>query len=185
MLKIKATLREPSQKLDEVRASGNVPGVIYGPKFDSQSVSFVVEDLKSLINKSSDNTKVAVELDGKEHICIIKEAQLDYMKNRVIHIDFMVLDDSRKIKALVPLNFVGESLAVRKLAAVPKFFMKEVQVRCLPADMPEVIDVDLANLVDLDSIIHVSDLSVSEKVEILSDKLHSIATAVMPKRKAE
>ena len=63
--------------------------------------------------------------------------------------------------------------------------MKEVQVRCLPADMPEVIDVDLANLVDLDSIIHVSDLSVSEKVEILSDKLHSIATAVMPKRKAE
>jgi len=185
MLKIKATLRDASQKLDEVRASGLVPGIVYGPKFENKTVSFVVEDIKSLINKSADNTKVAVEIDGKEHICIIKEAQLDYMKNRVIHVDFMVLDETRKITALVPLNFVGESLAVRKLAAIPKFFMKEVQVRCLPADMPEVIDVDLANLVDLDSIIHVSDLNVSDKVEVLSDKLHSVATAVMPKRKSE
>ncbi|MBT5347099.1 50S ribosomal protein L25 [bacterium] len=185
MLKIKATLREQNQNADEVRASGNVPGVIYGPKFASQSISFVIEDLKSLINKSSNNTKVAVELDGKEHVCIIKESQLDYMKNRIIHIDFMVLDDTKLIKVLVPLNFVGESLAVKKLAAVPKFFMKEVAVKCLPPDMPETIDVDLANLVDLDSIIHVSDLKVSDKVEILSDKLHSVATVVMPKRKSE
>ena len=185
MLKIKATLREASQKLDDVRASGNVPGIIYGPNFENKLISFVVEDIKKLINESSDNTKVAVELDGQEHVCIIKEAQLDFMKNRVIHVDFMVLDNSRKIKANVPLNFVGESLAVKKLAAVPKFFMQEVLVSCLPVDMPEVIDVDLANLVDLDSIIHVGDLNVSDKVEILSDKLHSIATVAMPKRKSE
>lgn len=185
MLKIKATLREASQKLDEVRASGLVPGIIYGPKFENKLVSFVVEDLKSLINKASDNAKVLVELDGQEYLSMIKEAQLDYMKNRVIHIDFMVLDETRKIKAKVPLEFIGESLAVKKLAAVPKFFMKEVDVTCLPADMPETIKVDLANLVDLDSIIHVGDLNVSEKVEVLSDKLHSIATVEMPKRKSE
>jgi len=63
--------------------------------------------------------------------------------------------------------------------------MKEVKVKSFPQDLPEFIDVDMANLVGLDSIIHVSDLKVADNVEILSDSLHSVATVAMPKRKSE
>ena len=185
MLKIQAQLRDSSVKNDELRANGLVPCVVYGANVESQKISIDSIELKALINKSNDNSKITLSLDGKDHVCLIKEAQLDFMKNRVIHVDFMVLDESRKVQVLVPLKFVGQSLAVKKLAAVPKFFMSEVEVKCLPKDLPEFIEVDMANLVGLDSIIHVSDLKISEGVEMLSDKLHSVATVAMPKRKSE
>ncbi len=185
MLKIEVQKRDSSIKLDEIRLQDKVPAVIYGPNFKNESIVIDHEALRGIVNQANSNSKVTVVLDGKEHICILKDSQLDFMKNRIKHVDFMVLDDKRRIKTFVPLNFVGQSLAVRKLAAVPKFFMKEIQVRCLPVDMPEAIDVDLAHLVDLDSIIHVSDLKVSESVEILTDALHSVATVKMPKKSVE
>jgi large subunit ribosomal protein L25 len=103
------------------------------------------------------------------------DRQIDPVRSRLVHADFKRLVKGEKIEATVPLRLVGEPIGVREHQGILEQIIREVEIRCEPREIPEHIDVDVTNL-DVHQVLHVSDIPVSEGVEILEDADTVIAT---------
>jgi large subunit ribosomal protein L25 len=103
------------------------------------------------------------------------DRQIDPVKGRLIHADLTRLVKGQKIEVTVPLHLIGEPVGVKEKQGVLEQVIREIDVRCQPRDIPDSIDVDVSNL-DVHDMLHVSDIKVSEGVEILTDADFVIAT---------
>jgi large subunit ribosomal protein L25 len=108
------------------------------------------------------------------------DRQIDPVRSRLVHADFKRLVKGEKIEATVPLRLVGEPHGVREEAGVLEQIIREVEIRCQPRDIPEHLDVDVTNL-GVHQVLHISDLPVTEGVEILADPDTVIATVSVVK----
>ena len=110
-----------------------------------------------------------LELDGKKLPVLIHNVSYHPVTNQTLHADFYAVDLKEKVEANVPLLIIGESPAVKDKTGVLLINLDELHVEALPQDLPEKIEVDIANLVKLDDAIKVADLPVSDKIKILTD----------------
>lgn len=151
-----------------VRRQGNVPAVIYG---GGQAPKTVVlehnEILKHLVHEAVYSHVLDIVVDGKTEKAILKGIQRHPAKPKVLHMDFMRIDESHKIKVHVPLHFINEATSVGvKKGGVAAHAMVNVEVSCLSGALPEFIEVDLAD-VDVGGSVHLSDLKLPAGVEIV------------------
>jgi large subunit ribosomal protein L25 len=123
--------------------------------------------------------------DGKEHPALVREKQRDYIKNRLLHVDFQAVSLTEKIRAAVRVVLTGLSPAVKDYNAVIVSGLDELEVEALPQDLPERISVDVAILAKIGDSIHVRDLIISDKVKMLSNPDDLIALASLTKEEAE
>jgi large subunit ribosomal protein L25 len=165
-----ATSREQVGKsaAKAVRRQGNVPAVIYG---GGQAPKTIVlehnEVLKHLVHEAVYSHILDVVVDGRTEKAVLKGVQRHPAKPKVLHMDFMRIDESHKIKVHVPLHFINEATSVGvKKGGVATHSMVDVEVSCLSGALPEFIEVDLANL-DVGGSIHLSDLKLPAGVEIV------------------
>ena len=107
------------------------------------------------------------------------------MTNRVSHIDFFEVSMDEKLEAHIPLEFINESPAVRELGGILVKTLEEVEVTCLPKDLPHSIAIDLSTLVDFSIHIQVKDLVLPEGVKILTDELTTIVLVEAPRTEAQ
>ena len=112
---------------------------------------------------------------------MVREKQRNYIKGSLLHVDFLAVSLTEKLHASVRVEFTGLSLAVKDYGAVLVHVMEELEVECLPADLPERIVVDISPLVHIGDGIHVRDLVVPENVRILDDVDNMIVVASRPK----
>lgn len=150
-----------------LRHQGLVPSVVYGGTNDSQSISIIGKDLlKHLENEAFYSHIVTLEIDGKAQDVILKDLQRHPAKPLAMHADFLRVSKNQKLTTRVPLHFANEEtcIGVKTQGGIVSHTMTDIEVSCLPADLPEFIEVDVAALA-LDSILHISDIVLPKGVE--------------------
>src|SRR2546423_14480723 len=176
---IRAVRREGRGKNDARRArrDGQVPVTIYGGAGGAVAALAPLRELAAILRSDSGrNTIFTVDIEGVEATEVMfADRQIDPVRGRLVHADFKRLVKGEKIETTVPLRLVGEPIGVREHAGILEQIIRNLDIRCQPRDIPEHIDVDVTNL-DVHDVLHVSDIPVSEGVEILEEPDTVIAT---------
>lgn len=179
---LKAEKRDVTGKqVGALRRTGKLPAVIYGRHVEPIAILLDAHTTMLAMNKMSSSSLVTIDLDGKEYPAIVREKQRNFIKGGLTHIDFLAVDLTEKIRAKVRLNLIGVSGAVKDYNAVLVHGLESLEVECLPTDLPESIDVDIAAMKLVGDGIHVSDLSLAENIRIVTDESEMIAVATAPK----
>lgn len=149
------------------RRGGQIPAIVYGGDVAPQSILLGhIDVLRHLEHEAVYSHVLDLTIDGKTEKAVIKGIQRHPAKPLVLHMDFMRVDLTHALKVNVPLHFINEDICAGvKLGGVATHAMVNVEVSCLPAVLPEYIEVDLASL-DLGGVVHLSDLVLPEGVEI-------------------
>jgi large subunit ribosomal protein L25 len=166
----------PARRL---RATGRVPATLYGRGVQPTSIHVSAQDLLHLFHQGGGaSVLVDLKLDGNEYLTIVRELQRDLIHNRFIHVDFLAVARDEKIVVNVELHEVGESSGV-KSGGVVEHHLREVEVRCLPADVPERIEFDISR-VRIGESVRVGDLAPADGIEILTDPDTMVLAVVEP-----
>ncbi|MEW6287849.1 MAG: 50S ribosomal protein L25 [Chloroflexota bacterium] len=179
---LKATKRDVTGKqVKALRREGKLPAVIYGRHTEPVNIVLDAHTASLALAKASSSTLVTVDVDGKEYPVLVREKQRDFIKNRLLHVDFLAVSLTEKLRATVSLNFVGVSPAVKDFNAVFVHNLEQFHVECLPADLPERIDIDISMLKRVGDAIRVGDVVLSEKIRVLENPDTVVCVASAPK----
>ena len=165
-----------------LRYSGKVPGVLYGGKNDAMSIEFDSKELFMQFKHEAFHASIlTLNLDGKKEPVLLRDFQMHPVRNNIQHIDLQRIDENKKLSVKIPFHFLNEDIAagVKLEGGIVSHIMVEVDISCLPKDLPTYIEVDLINLAIGDSI-HLSEIKVPEGVELanLSEDNDPIITSV-------
>ena len=151
-----------------LRGAGKVPAIMYGGHQEPTSISLIHNELAHQVeNEAFFSHILTIKLDGKDENAIVKDMQRHPSKPRILHIDLQRVSATEVIRVHVPLHFINEATSPGvKGGGLVAHSVIEVEVQCLPKDLPEYIEVDLGNL-DLNEIIHLSDLKLPAGVELV------------------
>jgi len=156
----------------DLRNKGLIPANVYKAGKDATSLQFSAEDFADIIHtKAGENVIITLKISGekaKERTVVIKEIQRDPIKDRILHVDFNEISLTEALKVNVPLNSKGEPEGVKKDGGVLEHIMWELQIECLPADIPEKIEVDVTAL-KIGEAIYVKNIIPPEGVKMLND----------------
>ena len=152
-----------------IRRKGNIPAVVYGGSAEPELIELNQNEIeKKLANEAVYSHVLQLNIDGNVQNAVLKGMQRHPARDNVIHMDFLRVDMNEKIKVHVPLHFINEAESVGvKAGGVVTHSMVELEVVCLPGDLPEYIEVDLANT-DIGESVHLADVVAPEGVEILA-----------------
>ncbi|HZE22285.1 MAG TPA: 50S ribosomal protein L25 [Desulfobaccales bacterium] len=175
---LKATKREIlGKKVGALRRAGKLPAVLYGHQVESTPIMLDAHETALTLGHLTSSSLVTVDLDGTEYLSLVRDRQLDYLRNRLLHLDFQVVSMTEKIRTKVGIELTGTAPAVKEFKAVIVTSLNELEVECMPQDLPERIKVDISGLAEIGDGVHVSDITLSNKVEILDDPDEVIAVA--------
>ena len=183
---IQGTKRETiGKRVKDLRKAGKLPAVLYGFKVGTQHIEISEKDFAKAFKSAGESTIVNLVVDGQTLPVLIHDVQNHYLSDQPIHVDFYAVDMTQKIKVGVPLHYVGESSAVKALGGTLVKNLSEVEVECLPGDLPHAIEVDISALNTFEDDIRVSDLKVSDKVKILAQPDEVAVTVAAPRTEEE
>jgi large subunit ribosomal protein L25 len=176
---VRAIAREGRGKNDARRArrDGLVPVVVYGGDGESVAALAPLRELAAILRSDAGRNSIFtldIEGVGASEV-MFHDRQIDPIRGRLVHADFTRLVKGQKIEVTVPLHLEGEPVGVREEQGVLEQILRELEIRCEPREIPDVINVDVSNL-GVHDVLHVSDVQVAEGVEILNDPESVIAT---------
>ena len=160
-----------------LRREGKLPAVIYGHHVDPVSIVLDAHDASKTLARASSSTLVTIELEGKQYPTLVRERQLDFIRNSLIHVDFLAVSMTEKLTASVGVHIEGEAPAVKEFGAILVTNLTELEVECLATDLPERFVVDVSGLAEIGDGVYVKDLAVPANVEILTDPEEMIVVA--------
>ncbi|MGH7823797.1 MAG: 50S ribosomal protein L25 [Candidatus Binatia bacterium] len=170
--------KRPARRL---RRSGKIPGILYGPKvqpvpleLDKKMFSTRVAGLEGshLVRMKSASPALA------DKVALVKEMQYHPISGEVMHADFYEVDLTARIQVRVPLHFVGKAAGVVR-GGILQPVVREIEVECLPLDIPEFFDVEVSDL-DIGDSVHVQDLRMPEGVTAVIESNFTLVTVVPP-----
>lgn len=175
----KTTGNSPARSL---RRSGHIPAVLYGPKMESVLLSVNIKDLEQVL-KQGNVFQVILNLviqNGKKvtKAAMVKELQTHPVSGNFIHIDFYEIDMKRQINVMVPIITKGQSVGVEN-GGMLNIVRREIELLCLPGDIPEAIEIDISDL-DIGDSIHIEDIPLGENVEVSADFNFTVVTVLSP-----
>ena len=177
MINLKVKKRDISEKTP----SESIPAVFYGPKEKSTSVMVDLKTFEAIWKQAGESSIISLEGVGEAKESLSHDVQVHPVSGSPIHVDFYVIERGKKLTVKVPLEFVGESLAVKNLGGTLVKALHELEIEVLPRDLPQYIEVDISVLNDFDSHISVADLSMPEGVTALFEPNESVASVSAPK----
>ena len=158
-----------------LRASGRVPAVVYGAKKPTVAVSVDPKQISRILqSESGHNTIFELHVDGDKARVMIVDWQYDPMKDKLLHIDMKRIAMDERIKVQVPIHLVGEAEGVKQQGGILDQVLREVELECLPGDIPSHIDADVTHLV-FGTVLRVSDLPHSGSLKFLTDENQTVA----------
>ncbi len=156
------------KKIKALRKDGILPGNVYGKDIKSTAVQVLKKDFDKVFKEVGETGLVDLELKGKTLPVLIHNIAIDYKRN-ILHADFYKVDLKEKIKAMVPIETIGEAKAVLEKIGILMQVLDEVEVEALPTELPEKIELNVENLANIDEQIVVGELKVADGVQILTD----------------
>ncbi|HLJ26337.1 MAG TPA: 50S ribosomal protein L25/general stress protein Ctc [Candidatus Angelobacter sp.] len=158
-----------------LRASGRVPAVIYGAKKASLAISVDPKQISKILrSESGHNTIFELQLNGDKAQVMIVDWQYDPMKGKLLHIDLKRIAMDERIKVEVPIHLVGEAAGVKQQGGILDQVLREVEIECLPSDIPSHIDADVSELV-FGTVLRVSDLPHTGSIKFITDASQTVA----------
>jgi large subunit ribosomal protein L25 len=185
---LKVTKREETgKKMREAQAKGTLPVVVYGHLVESQNFWVNALDFTKMYKDAGESTiiELAVEGEKKLHNVLIHEVQFSPLTGAPTHIDLLRVRMDEEIEARIPVEFAGESPAVKSLGGMLLKNVDEILVSCLPAHLPHSFIVDITSLATFGDHFTVSQLIVPAKVKVLSDSDMVIAGVSAPRTAVE
>ncbi len=175
----------PARRL---RQTGQIPAVLYGPKTESVLLSVNKSDLDLVLKKGRSSQiilNLVIQNNGETYTrpAMIKELQVHPVSRNYLHIDFYEIDMDRKITVGVRVVTTGKSVGVER-GGILQIIRRELEVECLPFEVPESIVIDITDL-DMGDSVHVEDISLDGDVEFLGESNLTVVTILTPKLEEE
>jgi large subunit ribosomal protein L25 len=160
------------------RMAGKIPAVIYGPEIDPIPVAVEERSFRASMKTSTSSSILNLNLEGKETKAVVRDLQRDPITNRVVHIDFHAISMNRPINVSIPIQLNGIPLGVKVDGGIMQTTMRELEISCLPANIPDIIELDVSEL-SIGESIHVSDIEL-ENVTILTELRRTVVVISAP-----
>jgi len=169
----------------QLRESGKMPAVLYGPKQETIPITVSERDFVKIWNEAGESTVIELAGEGDNKEALIHEVDVDPVSGKVRHADFYIFEKGKTIQVDVPLEFVGEAPVVKEQGSTLVKVLHELEIEVMPRDLPHNIPVDVSKLTDIDSQIHVRDLKLSEAVTVLTSPDEVVAAVALVKEEEE
>lgn len=167
---IKADRREVrGKKVKLLRLDGKLPGVIYGKTTPPFPITLNLKEATLMLKSTSSSALVTIDVDGEEFTTLVRERQRDFIHGNYLHVDFLAVSLTEKVKTKVNIVVEGIAPALEAFEALIISGLKQVEVESLPQDLPEKFTVDLSSLELIGDGIYVRELDLPANVEILDD----------------
>lgn len=170
-----------TENAEQTRSKGLVPAVLYGPESKSESVAVDYLTFEKLYQEAGESNLVDLTVEGSNNSSkvLIQEVQKDPVKDNFIHIDFMQINMKKEMHAAVPINYIGESAAVKELGGTLIKGPQTLNIKCLPNDLVGSINLDLSVLKTFDDVVKIGDIVLPEGI-VVTDNLNTVAAKVAP-----
>ncbi len=171
-----------------LRRQALIPAVFYGPELDPVPLALRSRELARLISTAAgENILIDLNIEDGEstqsHRAMIKEIQVDPVKQTILHVDFYAISMDKKISLEVPITLTGTAVGVSE-GGILQQVRRTLEISCLPDRIPEALEIDVSNLAIGDSL-HVSDLEIPEGIEVLAEERLTVVTVVPPTKVEE
>jgi large subunit ribosomal protein L25 len=179
--KLKANPRDAAGKgaARKLRATGQVPGVVYGHGMEPVPVAVDGRELYHVLHTDAgSNVLIDLAVGSDRHLTLAREIQRDHVRGQFLHVDFLAVRRDEKIHVEVPVELVGESHGVKE-GGVVEHHLWEIRVQCLPGDVPERIEGDITKL-GIGESLKVGELTLPPGIEVLTDADETVVSVVPP-----
>ncbi len=173
---LEISVRDPKKTTNRVRADGMIPAVVYGPKQPNTSVMVERITFEKLFKTAGEATIITLKGLAKPVDVLVHDVDFNPTRGGIQHIDFYAMESGKEMTVHVPLEFVGES-AIEKIGGMVSKIMHEVEVTCLPDNLPAHITVDISVLTEAEQKIHVSELAIPKGVTMVTEGTEVVALA--------
>jgi large subunit ribosomal protein L25 len=157
------------KQVGQLRRAGQLPAVLYGPGTEPLSIQLNAKEAGQVIRKIKGTQLVDLTVDDKPFKVLLQELQRDSIKGFFLHVDFYAVDMNRTLRVKVPLHLTGTSYAVVSLSGVLVHGITEIEIECLPADLPAGLVIDLGMLKEIGSALHVKDVPLPAAIKVLTN----------------
>lgn len=168
------------ERAKKIRRNGLIPAEVYG-SHENLHISVKAHEFERIFEEIGEHSILRLNIDNKKSVeAIVKDFQIHPVNKNIIHIDFYEIEKGKKLKTEIPIRFIGTSRGVKK-GGILESFLTDLEIECLPKDIPESIEVDISQL-DLGDSLHVRDISVSPGIKVLSNPEQVVVTVGVPSR---
>jgi large subunit ribosomal protein L25 len=168
-----------------LRRAGRLPAVVYGRGFEPVSITLDYKEASTFLPGISTSHLVTVDVEGKKYMALVREKQREPVSGAIIHVDFQRVSMTEKLRVMVRIALEGESPVVKFNTGVLVHALEEVEVECLPGDLIDRILVNVSGLAQVGDVIHVSDLAIPARVDVLTDPNEIVVVVTAPTLEAE
>jgi large subunit ribosomal protein L25 len=183
---LSASKREVLGKhVKNLRNEGMVPGVIYGRGVSTIPITLNIREVQKLLSTISSSQLINLAVDGKNHTTLVRDKQFHPVSGMLLHIDFLEVSMSEKLKTDVGISIHGEAPAVKNMNGILVTGLEAIQVECLPQDLPERVVVDISTLEEIGDGIFVRDIILPPEVDVLSDLDELVIVVTAPAAEEE
>lgn len=168
------------KQVGALRRAGQLPAVMYGHEMAATPILLDLRESTRILNSVTSSSIVNVELDGKENATLVREKQKNYIRGTLLHVDFQVVSLTEKIRTEVGIEISGVAPAIKDFNGVMVTGIDNIEVECLPKDLPDRIVVDISNLANIGEGIYVRDIPVPENVVFLAEPDEMIVLITHP-----
>jgi len=165
---INAGAREVGTKgaLNELRRNGGIPAIIYNRHGKTTALSLDAKEFQKSLEGVSESTIVKLNVGSESFDCLVKDRQIDWLHGKILHVDFFEVEKGVAMRAKVPVHLIGIPVGVRN-GGILENPVHEIEVECMPKDMPEKFELDISGL-EANHSIHVRDVAHADAVKLLS-----------------
>lgn len=181
MLSLSIEKRDGKLSPANIRKTGKIPAVYYGPKEASTSIVISTKEFKDIWKKAGESSVVVLKEGSKEHEVLIHDVDIHPLSGEPRHADFYVLEKGKKVKVKVSLVFKGTSPAVKDKGAILVKVMRDMEIEAAPKDLPREIVVDISKLVEFNDTVKAKDVTLPAGVEIKVNPEEVLASVSEPK----
>ena len=164
------------KQVKALRRQGILPGVIYGRHIEAFPIQMDAHDAALILDKLTASSLITLDVDGEKFSVLMRDRQRDVIFGDLLHVDFLVVSLTEKLRATVELKLVGEAPVADNPEVVVTQVQNAIEIEALPQDLPEVIEVDISTLETVDDEITVADLDLGEDIAILTDPNETIVS---------
>lgn len=178
---LSAQLRVANTTPSAMRSQGLIPAVVYGKGEEPMAVAITRNDFQKTYKQAGESTIINLQIPGgTPKMVLIKEVQLSPDKDDYLNIDFYRIKAGEKLRVAVPLRFEGESPAIKDFGGILVTNKNDIEIECLPQDLPHEFVVDLTGLKNIDDVVAVKDIKAGVGVEVLDNPEDSIVVVTPP-----
>jgi len=157
------------KQVKALRRGGELPAILYGHQINPIPISLEYKDTARRLSGVSSSQLIEVEVKGERHTALVREKQHDPVTGALLHVDFQVVSLTEKLRAMVRIVMTGEAPAIKNFSGIVVTGQEELEVECLPGDLPSHLVVDINRLENIGDAIYVRDIEIPPEVKVLTD----------------